>query len=590
VGRVRAVYGRAVRKDQPLGSGTVARVQDLIERGAKLHGDRPFVLRHEPAGWAGLSFVESARAVRAFAHLLADHGLGAGARIAIQAENRPEWALGYLGALAAGAVLVPLDLQLTPEETGEILATAEVTHAIVSRRSRAVMEAARRARRPALTLVSLDDEPDLPSWPEALRRFPDAGALPINGAAEEVAVVLFTSGTTGAAKGVMLTHANLLSNVETVANTLEFGAADRFLSVLPLHHTFEFMGGFLCPLRVGASVAYARGLKSGELREDIASSGATILLGVPLLHEKFLEGLHRGIDHAPLARRWMARALMTASRAIRLSTGRRVGHALLRSLRERAGLGSLRLLVSGAAALATEVFWEFVDLGIPLIEGYGLTECSPVVAANHPPRPKAGAVGWPLPGVDVRIEDADDEGNGEVLVRGPNVMKGYFHDPARTAEVLQDGWLRTGDLGKLLSDGRLKITGRLKTMIATAAGKKVYPEEVETRLSRSPFVLEVVVVGGHGPHAEREEVHAHVFPNLERLEGLAREQGGSVDDAFVESAIRREVDTLSQALAPYKRPRRVIVRREPFPRTATGKIVRQAAIDEEARREEERLA
>ena len=564
------------------------RVPDLIERGAQAFGDRPFVLRHEPTGWRGYSFEGAARAVRSFAHLLTDQGVSSGARIAIQSENRPEWGLAYLGVLAAGGVAVPLDLQLTPEETGEILATAEATHAIVSRRSRTGMDAARRARRPSLSLVSLDDESDLPSWSEALRRFPDPGVLHLQGPAEEVAVVLFTSGTTGAAKGVMLTHANLLSNVEAVAGTLEFGAADCFLSVLPLHHTFEFMGGFLCPLRVGASVAYARGLKSGELREDIATARATLLLGVPLLHEKFLEGLHRGIDHAPLPRRWLSRGLLAASRAIRLTTGRRVGHTLLRPLRERAGLGSLRLLVSGAAALAPEVLWEFVDLGIPLIEGYGLTECSPVVAANHPPRPNAGAVGWPLPGVDVRIEDPDDEGNGEVLVRGPNVMKGYYHDPARTAEVLRDGWLHTGDLGKRLPDGRLKITGRLKTMIATAAGKKVYPEEVEARLSRTPYVLEVVVVGGHGAHAEREEVHAHVFPNLEKLEALARDQGRSLDDAYVETTIRREVDALSQALAPYKRARRVIVRREPFPRTATGKIVRQAAIDEE--RQQQRLA
>jgi long-chain acyl-CoA synthetase len=559
----------------------VARLPDLIEWGAQRFGDRPFVLRHGAGGWHGYSFAEAARAVRAFAHLLARHGLASGARIAIQSENRPEWGLAYLGALAAGGVAVPLDPQLTPEETGEILATAEATHAIVSRRSRAVMDAARRARRPSLTLVSLDEETDLPSWSDAVREFPDTGASPSDGAADEVAVVLFTSGTTGAAKGVMLTHANLLSNVEAVANTLEFGASDRFLSVLPLHHTFEFTGGFLCPLRVGASVAYARGLKSGELREDIASSRATLLLGVPLLHEKFIEGLQRGIEQAPPPRRWLSRALMAMTRAIRVATGRRVGHALLRPLRRRAGLDSLRLLISGAAALAPEVFWEFVDLGIPLLEGYGLTECSPVVAANHPPRPKAGAVGWPLPGVDVRIEDPDDEGNGEVLVRGANVMKGYFHDPARTAEVMSEGWLHTGDLGGLLPDGRLKITGRLKTMIATAAGKKVYPE---ARLARSPYVAEVVVVGGHGTHAEREEVHGHVFPNLEKLEVLAREQGRAMDEAFVESTIRREVDTLSQALAPYKRVRRVIVRREPFPRTATGKIQRQAIIDEERQR------
>jgi long-chain acyl-CoA synthetase len=554
-----------------------------MERGARDFGDRPFVLRHGPSGWAGYSYAEAARAVHAFSRCLVEQGVEPGARVAIQAENRPEWGLAFLAVLEAGAIAVPLDLQLTREETGEILATAEATHAVVSRRSWSVVEEARRARRPSLILASLDDDPEPGAWPEAMRRFADPGPSRADRAATDVALLLFTSGTTGQAKGVMLTHANLLTNVEAVASTLEFGAGDRFLSVLPLHHTFECTAGFLCPLRVGASIAYARGLKSSELREDLASSRATLLLGVPLLQEKFLAGVHRALSQAPLPDRWLGRGLLALTRGIRLATGRRVGHALLEPMRRRAGIRSLRLLVSGAAALAPEVFWGFIDLGLPLIEGYGLTECSPIVAANHPPRPQPGSVGWPLPGVEVRIEDPDDEGDGQILVRGPNVMKGYYRDAARTAEAIRDGWFRTGDLGRLLSDGRLRLTGRVKNMIATAAGKKIYPEEVETRLANSPYVLEVVVVGGRDASGEREEVHAHVFPDYLRLEALAREQGRALDDAFVESTIRREVDALCQALAPYKRVRRVVVRRDEFPKTSTGKIQRQAALDAEAR-------
>jgi len=559
-------------------------VSDLIRYAAERYGDAPFLLRWTPEGWAALSFRAAARAMQAFARQLEACGVTPGARVGIQCENRPEWGLAYLAVLENGAAAVPLDMQLTREETGEILAAADAGHCIVSRRSRASVDEARRARLPRLRLVNLDEDAELPSWPQAQERFALAEPWTARGAPGDVAALLFTSGTTGRAKGVMLTHANLLHNVEAVAQTFEFGPDDRFLSVLPLHHTFECTAGLLCPLRVGASVAYARGLKSNELREDLASSGATLLLGVPLLYEKMLAGIDRGIAQAPLPRRALVRGLLDLTRTIRRVTGRRVGRVLLRPLRAEAGLDRLRLLVSGAAALPAEVFWRFVDLGMPVVEGYGLTECAPVVAANRPSRPEPGSVGWPLPGVEVRLHDPDDEGNGEILVRGPNVMSGYHRDPDLTAEALRDGWFWTGDLGYRLADGRLKISGRLKNMIATSAGKKIYPEEVEAQLANSPYVLEVVVVGGRDARGEREEVHAHVFPDLPRLEGLARAQGVAFDDAFVERTVRHEVEARCQALAPFKRVKRVIVRRDEFPKTTTGKIRRQIAPDDEARR------
>src|SRR6185436_7991345 len=208
--------------------------------------------------------------------------------------------------------------------------------------------------------------------------------------------------------------------------TFEFGPGDRFLSVLPLHHTFESTGGFLCPLRVGATIYYARGLSSQTLREDMRSSRCTLFLGVPLLYDKLLTAIHRGIDDAPLPRRLFARTLLTLSRVVRLATGVRIGKPLLRPLREAAGLGAIRIFVTGAAPLPDEVFWGFIDIGWAVLEGYGLTETSPVVVANRPRHPRPGAVGWPLPGIEVGIDDPDERGNGEIMVRGPNVMLGYF--------------------------------------------------------------------------------------------------------------------------------------------------------------------
>jgi long-chain acyl-CoA synthetase len=563
----------------------VQRVHELIERAAGLFGDAPFLLRATPRGWEGYSYRQAARAVHAFARLLQAQGVGPGSAVGIQAENRPEWGLAYLAVLEAGAIAVPLDMQLTPAETGEILATAEASHCVITERSRGTVEEARRARLPGMALASLDDEgPGAISWSEAMRRFPDAEPLPASGSRDDVAALLFTSGTTGRAKGVMLTHANLLHNVEAVEAILEFGKADRFLSVLPLHHTFECTGGLLCPMRVGASVAYARSLKSNELREDLATSDATLLIGVPLLWEKLLAGVHRGIAQAPPVSRVLASTLLAITREVRKRTGMRIGDRLMAPLRRKAGLGRMRLLVSGAAPLPVDVFWGFIDLGLPLLEGYGLTECSPVVAANRPPRPEPCSVGWPLPGVTVRLADPDEDGDGEIQVRGPNVMKGYFRDPELTATVLRDGWFMTGDLGRFLPDGRLRISGRLKNMIATAAGKKIYPEEVEAQIANSPYVVEVVVAAGRDARGEREEVHAHVFPDFRRLEALAQLQGVAFDDAFVDTVLRREIDQRTLDLAPYKRVKRVIVRREEFSKTTTGKIHRVATMGDEAAR------
>ena len=559
----------------PAPAPVVRLIPQLADFAAQQYGNAPFLLRWTASGWESITFARAASAVHAFAVLLEREGVGPGTRVGIQSEGRPEYGLAFLAILETGAVVVPLDVQLKAQEVGEILATSEATHCVASARQLGVIRQVRQARLPELRLVGLDAEDGMPFWGDAHRHFPAEGLRAPRVDSGDLAVLLFTSGTTGQAKGVMLSHSNLLHNVEGVAQTFRFGPGDRLLSVLPLHHTFEFTGGFLLPLRIGASVAYARGLKSNELREDMQTSGATVMLGVPLLYDKLLASIRRGIHEAPLPRRLMASFLLGVTRLIRVLIGVRVGHALLRPLRERAGMGRLRVFVSGAAALPVEVFWGLVDLGWSVLEGYGLTECSPVVAANRPERPRPGAVGWPLAGVEVRIVDPDSEGNGEIAVRGPNVMLGYYGNPEATAEVMRDGWFYTGDLGRLTDDGRVRITGRLKNMIATAAGKKIYPEEVEVYLANCPYIAEIVVVGGRDPRGEREEVHAHVFPDRKALEALAEATSKPYDGRFAETVLKQEIDARCHDLAPYKRVKRVVLRVDEFPKTTTGKIKRQ---------------
>jgi long-chain acyl-CoA synthetase len=565
----------------------VARIPDLVHRAAAEFGEAPFVAAFSAGRWSGWSFRAASNAVRAFAAVLVAHGVGDQDTVVIQSENRPEWGLAYLAILEAGAIAVPLDAQLQDGDLGEILAASQARLVVASRAQRDKLERVRAARGLALEIVPLEEVPgpataiECGAAAEVAKRAGVAGKGPDTVAPlDALAVLLFTSGTTGRAKAVMLTHANILANVEACVAAFNFGHGDRFLSVLPLHHAFECTAGFLAPLRSGASIAYARSLKSNELLEDLETSRATIMLGVPLLYEKFLAAIMRGIASAPPNQRRLAATVIALAHVWRSATGRDAARLLCAPLRRRAGLGHVRMFVTGAAPLRAEIFKGFTDLGLPLLEGYGLTECSPVVAANRPERSSPGSVGWPLPGVDVRIVEPGADGTGEVAIRGPSVMRGYFRDPAATALVLRDGWFHSGDLGRVMDDGRLALAGRIKNLIVTASGKKIYPEEIEARLAGSRFVREVAVIAGRGSHGVREEVHAHVVPALEALELVAREHGRLVDEAFVRETLENEVEVLGRDLAPFKRVKKLIVRRDDLPKTSTGKI-RRDSLDAE---------
>jgi len=310
----------------------------LVDNAAQQYGDTPFVLRWDGAEWSGYSFRQAAAATHAFAALLRREGVKPGDRVGLQSENRPEWGLAYMAVLELGAVIVPLDAALREQEVGEILATAGATFAVTSARQHPVLAAVRDARLPELRLVGLDPIAGLPSWDEAQSAFAGAGAHEPGAQAHDLAVIIFTSGTTGQAKGVMLSHGNLLSNAEGVARTIDCGPGDRMLSVLPMHHTFECTIGFLCSLRTGAAVCSARGLDSKQLRQDMRSSRATIFVAVPLLYEKLLSAIHKRIAEAPLPSRLLVNTLLGVTKLVRLLTGVRIGGTLLRSLRAKAGL------------------------------------------------------------------------------------------------------------------------------------------------------------------------------------------------------------------------------------------------------------
>jgi long-chain acyl-CoA synthetase len=377
---------------------------------------------------------------------------------------------------------------------------------------------------------------------------------------EVPAAIIFTSGTTGNSKAVVLSHRNLSSNVIATSQFVSISLEDRLLSVLPLHHTYECTCGFLTALYQGATIFYAENLR--RIQDNLAESRATVMLGVPLLFESFYKRIDKGIKERGEKKFRLAKGLAGLTEwVLRIDLRRR----LFKELHAKLG-GCLRLLISGGAAGNPAIARGFRALGVTLIQGYGLTETSPLISVNREGQCKDASVGRPIPGVEVRIVD------GEIQVRGPNVMQGYYRNEAATQEVLTEGWLRTGDLGYLDQDGFLFINGRRKSLIVTPNGKNVYPEEIEAILNESPHILESLVWGGPEIEPSLVEVQAIVVPDFEAFD----RQFGAADyrDDQVYDSIAAEVKKCNQQLAKFKRIKKFTLREEEFEKTTTRKIKR----------------
>ncbi|MCM2272062.1 MAG: AMP-binding protein, partial [candidate division Zixibacteria bacterium] len=484
--------------------------------------------------------------------------------VGLLSENRPEWPIAYLAILAAGKTVVPIDANYKSTEIAYIVSDAKLDVIFLSGR----FEQTIRDLFPAVRQFSF--EPDsTKSWRQ-LQREP---LLTFASPACDLAVLIYTSGTTGAPKTVQLTHRNLLCNLSDVELALEFGTQDVFLSVLPLHHTFEATCGFLTPLMSGCTVVYARSLKSKEILEDLALNSVSIMCGVPLLYEKMHATIMRRIQEAPLHRRLLFKTIYFVS-SLGWKVGQmRWGRTLFRSLRKRAGLHTLRMLVSGGAPLPPSIARFFNLIGIDFLQGYGMTEASPVISVNRPDNIQFGSVGSPIGKLEVRIDQPDESGVGEILVRGDSVTPGYLRNPELSAELLASGWLHTGDLGRF-RNGHLWITGRRKNLIISAAGKNIYPEELEEKLLGSPYVTEALVFGRKKDAKQGEEVRAMIFPDLEQFKLEYGIDPAHPDLAKVNDVLGEVVRQINQHVADYKRIAGFEVTLQEFEKTSTKKIKR----------------
>lgn len=513
---------------------------------------------------------------------LAAEGFKPGDHAAVIGENRPEWAIAYLAIQSAGGVVIPLDSQLKPQELFHILFDSNSRFLFASGRFLSDISDVRPNLKDLGMVISMDADDTYAEECVFWGAFVAKGKAALEKGTtdylertldeNDLAVIIYTSGTTGQSKGVMLTHRNIVSDVKSVSEVIYFDCHDNFISILPLHHTFEATAGFITPLSRGCSITYAPSLKSKEIVDTIRDNGCTVMLGVPLLYEKIYLGMQRSISQKPVHTRALFKTIFNVVKTAKRVANKELGGKLFAGLREKAGLSSLRLMVSGGAALSPEIGDAFRYLGFNMLQGYGLTETSPVITVNPVEKPITASVGPPLPNCEIKIDQPNDDGVGEIIVRGPMVMKGYYQNQEATDDVIHDGWFHTGDLGYFDENGYLYISGRCKNLIVTKAGKNVYPEEIEHELSKSPFILEVLVLGRM--IGDREEVHAVVVPDSEYFDTYAKDNNIHLDENSVKDIIKKEINKHCAKLADYKKVKNFEMREEEFPKSSTKKIKR----------------
>jgi long-chain acyl-CoA synthetase len=546
-------------RPRPRGRARHRTLTEMLDRAAEGHGARVALDAHKSSGQrVSMTYRELRDGAHRAGLLLRTRGIKPGDRVLLVSENSPDWVLAYFAVLYAGAVAVPLDHLISADELAAICRIAEPRAALVSAACHKRLHKALGAATD--TVVELGEL----QRPFVLRA---KAATPVVAERKTLASIVFTSGTTGAPKGVMLTHGNFAAEVMMLSRVFALDCNDVALSLLPLHHTFEFTCGMLLPIASGTRIVYPLGVDAASLSRTLADVRPTALIGVPALWE----AVHRRIVDEVESRGPFFQAAFDRLRDLNRRLDRdyhlNLGTIVFRQAHTALG-GRLKLAVSGGAALPQRVAQFFNDIGIKLLEGYGLTESAPVLSVARPEEQLApGCVGRPLAGVEIRLDAADGGEVGEIIVRGPNVMRGYYRNQAATDEVLKDGWLHTGDLGRFDEEGRLYIAGRAKDVIVDSGGNNIYIDELEEAYGQSPYVKELAVAGLQ--LAQGEQAAALVAPAYSRGESRRA----------VEDRLREHFEKVSASLSPHKRIRILRFTDTALPRTRTRKIRRAEVVE-----------
>ena len=544
-------------------------IRGLLEKNVAERPDRNALTWCENKVWMHRSWREYLARVR-------DVAEGYGTRFGLKPReenaaiilgNSPTWLEAYLAQAGAGVAVVPLDPKLHDAEVEYILADSEAVVVTTDVHHLKMMMglAPKLPRLRGIVVVDgiINEGQTIGKAKvvgfEKLRVSGGGAWYDANVAKEEdVASIIYTSGTTGKPKGAMLTHDNFVTDIDGAFKTFDadIGENDSFLTVLPLFHAFSFTVNFVGPLYVGGESLFVESLRT--VGRDIKLLKPSVLAAVPLLCEKLYDKIQDGIQSSKIARALLAIGLRGP-----------VMHMVLQKLG-----GRLRYMITGGAPCPRHVLECFRKLHVNFVEGYGLTECAPVVSVTSSKCDKVGTIGSPCAGVEVRLADKNEAGVGELQVKGPNVMKGYFHNEKATKEAFDGEWLATGDLASIDEDGLITIRGRKKALIVNREGKNIYPEEVEISIGKDPAIQDVVVVGYTQGGDPGEKVGAIVYPNEEWFKAG---NGGRLPDwSEVEKVAIKHAQERSAELADYKRVRKVVVWKEPLERTSIGKVRRVA--------------
>ena len=555
-------------------------LKQMIESSVALYGDNVAFMQRfvkdEP--FQQITYKEAMADINGLGTALIARGLK-DKRIAVIGDNCYQWATSYLAAVCGTGIVVPLDKELSALELKQLIIEADVSAVLFTRKFKDMfceMKAGGDTKLEILVNLNGETEEDgVLAWNELKeegkklveegdRRFLDAEID-----AEVMSVLLFTSGTTGIAKGVMLSHRNICEDLMSAPTILNVNPWDIFFSVLPIHHTYECTCGFLMPLYKGAAIAYCEGLK--YIVKNLQEIRPTMILAVPLIYENLYKNIMKNIRKG--GKEGLVKKVMALNKATK-KIGIDLNRKLLKDIFNVFG-GRMRVLISGGAAIDPSILQFFNDLGMIAVQGYGLTECAPMAALNPDQHKymRNASVGHLLPGMEVKIEDKDEDGVGEICLKGPNVMLGYYNNPEATAEVIVDGWFHTGDQGYVDEEDFIYITGRKKNVIITANGKNVFPEELEYYLAKIPYVEECMVWSAEDENANDITISATIKPDMEEVENVLGKEKAADEDA-IQKLLWEEVDKVNENLPLFKKIKKVIVRTEDFEKTTGKKIKR----------------
>lgn len=560
-------------------SRPITDIKQMFQTSCEKYGDnvafRQRFVKGEP--FSEITYKEALHDVNALGTALTDLGLK-DKRIGIIGDNCYQWAISYLAVISGVGVVVPLDKELSSSDLKQLAIEAELSLVMCTKKHQQdFLDMVKSGDTEIQKVVALDgdkEDEDLIHLAEIIkkgealitkgdRRFLDAEIYQ-----DEMAVLLFTSGTTGISKGVMLSNRNLCEDLMSAPTILNVNTWDIFFSVLPVHHTYECTCGFLMPLYKGASIAYCEGLK--HIPKNLQEIRPTMLLAVPLIFESLYKNIMKNIRKS--GKEGLVKKVMKINRFTK-KVGFDLNRKVLKDIYKVFG-GRMRVLISGGAAIDPQILEFFNELGFIAVQGYGLTECAPMAALNPDSHKymRNTSVGKLLPGMEVKIEDKDEEGIGEICLKGNNVMMGYYNMKEETDRVIKDGWFYSGDLGYVDDENFIYITGRKKNVIITKNGKNVFPEELEYLLSKSDFVEESMVWAASDDAGQDITIVTTIKPSMEDIkENLNKE---NPTDEEIIGLLEKVVDSINENLPLYKKIRKINVRHEDFEKTTGKKIKR----------------